>query len=297
MGIADLTTVLALDRSARTRFSRDMRALSLPGCGCRGAFQFAVSARLAAAGERFDVVAGASSGSVCAALNVAGLAERGPEIARALAATPIVSTRYLATERSPFGMRKIMRDALRRHLPEELLHGTEAELLVATTHARRLARLLRGGPRVLGEASPEALVIHSNRERRDLHDVLLASCYIPLLYAGVPRLDGEVHLDGAVADNTLIDALVARGAREITVVTPFPKGVVAHTMFARERRLPSARGVRVRVIYPERPLAIGRFDFDPDRLEDAIRMPHRMDEITRGERDFSAPIDALPGLR
>ena len=49
-----------------------MRGLSLPGCGCRGAFQFAVMARLAAAGERFDMVAGASSGSICAAVTVAG---------------------------------------------------------------------------------------------------------------------------------------------------------------------------------------------------------------------------------
>src|SRR4051812_1721641 len=109
-----------------------MRALSLPGCACRGVFQFAVAARLVAAGERFDVVAGASSGSVCAALVVAGLAAEAPAIARSLAGSPVVSTRYLASERSVFGMGRILRDALARYLPERLLLGTDAELLVAT---------------------------------------------------------------------------------------------------------------------------------------------------------------------
>ena len=260
-----------------------VRAISLPGCACRGAFQFAVMARLAAAGERFDLVAGASSGSICGALTVAGLAARGPEIARALAGSPIVSTRYLVTERSIFGMGRIVRETLERYLPESRLHDTEAELLVATTHAGAYARgllpaILRrsvttGSP--AGSPRSEPLVIHSNRERGDLHDVLLASCYIPVLHARMARLDGALHLDGALADNTLLDALVARGARDVTVVTPFAEGAVARTMFDAEGPLHPRPGVRLRVIYPERPLSIGRFDFSPERMEEALRMPHR----------------------
>ena len=274
-----------------------VRALSLPGWACRGAFQFGVMARLAAAGERFAIVAGASSGSLCGAVTVAGLAARGPDIARELAGAPIVSTRYLATERSVFGVGRIVRQTLERHLPEERLHDTEAELLVATTHAgayarrfipARLALLgralagLRGGGPLSAAGSPAAprarrdpLVVHSNRERGDLHDILLASCYLPVLYAGVARLDGALHLDGALADNTLLDALVARGARDVTVVTPFAEGVVAQTMFAAEGPLRPRPGVRLRVIYPERPLSIGRFDFSRERLEEALTMPHR----------------------
>src|SRR5580658_1433074 len=102
-----------------------MRALSLPGCACRGAFQFGVMARLAAAGERFDVIAGASSGSICGAVTVAGLAADGPEMWRAMARTPIVSMRYLASEGSIFGMSAILREAFRRFLPEDRLHDTE----------------------------------------------------------------------------------------------------------------------------------------------------------------------------
>jgi NTE family protein len=249
----------------------------LPGCAARAAFQFGVAARLAAAGDRFDLVAGASSGSICAAVTVAGLAARGPDFTRQLAALPLVSTRYLGTERSVFGMGRILREMLERHLPEALLHDTPAELLVATTHARHWAerlipsRLLR---RAGIELPGDPLVVHSNRDRRDLHDVILASCYIPVLYAGVARLDGDLHVDGALADNTLLDALVARGATDITVVTPFPGGAVACTMFSPEGPLRPRPGVRLRVLYPARPLSIRRFDLTPSRLEEALAMPH-----------------------
>ena len=240
-----------------------MRALSLPGCACRGAFQFGVMARLAAQGERFDVVAGASSGSICAAVTVAGLAEEGPAMWRSFMSTPVVSARYLRSERSVFGMSVILKNALERFLPEERLHDTEAELLVATTHARRFAL---GGR--------DSLVVHSNRTRRAMHEVILASCYIPILYARVPRVDGEVHIDGGAADNTLIDELIARGADDITVVTPFTGGAVARTIFTTETPPKARKGVRLRIISPERRLSQRRFDFAPGPLEEALAMPH-----------------------
>lgn len=245
-----------------------LKALSLPGCGCRGAFQFAVMARLAAAGERFDVVAGASSGSICGAVTVAGLAEEGPAMWRALASTPIVSTRYLRSERSPFGMSAILRDALRRFCPEDRLHGTDAELLVSTTRAVPFARSL------FARRPGDSVVIHSNRTRRDLHDVIVASCYIPVVYARVPRIDGEVHVDGGAADNTLIDVLVARGADDITVVTPYVEGAVSRTMFVPERPPRVPPHVRLRLIYPVRTLAQKRFDFAPGPLEEALTIEH-----------------------
>jgi predicted acylesterase/phospholipase RssA len=220
-------------------------------------------ARLSAAGERFDVVGGVSSGSVCAAVTVAGLAEEGPAMWRAFASRPIVSARYLRTERSVFGMSAIVRDALRRFLPEARLQGTDTELLVATTRARRFA--------LFGK---DALVVHSNRTRTDLHEVILASCFIPVIYAGVARLDGEVHIDGGAVDNTLIDTLISRGATELTVVTPYVDGAVSRTMFSPELPPRVPPHVRLRLIYPERPLQQRRFDFAPGPLEEALTMPH-----------------------
>jgi len=265
-----------------------VRALSLPGCGCRGAFQFAVMARLAERGERFDVVGGASSGSICGAITVAGLSREGPDMWRSMARTPIVSHRYLRTEKSPFGMTAILREALERFCPEDLIIAAEAELLVSTTRVRRFAieALRRGTGRRKRVSSPDessiarmaldsdALVVHSNRERTNLHDVIVASCTIPPLYARLPRLDGEIHVDGGAADNTLIASLLSRGATEVTVITPYMRGAVSPTLFESERPPTVPGHVRLRLIHPARPIRLGRFDFTPHLLEEALTMPH-----------------------
>lgn len=219
--------------------------------------------RLSKRGERFDLVAGASSGSICGAVTVAGLSDEGPAMWRSFMKTPVVSPRYLRTEKSIFGMSVILRDALSRFLPEERLHNTESELLVATTRAKRFFMGAR-----------DSLVVHSNKQRRDMHDIIVASCYIPVVYARVPVIDGEVHIDGGAADNTLIDALVERGAREVTVVTPYPEGGVAQTLFSEERAPHPRRNIKLRLIFPERRLSQKRFDFTPGPLEEALSMPH-----------------------
>lgn len=247
-----------------------MRALSLPGCGCRGAFQVAVLARLVAAGETFDLVGGASSGSLTGAVFAAGKIAEGADMFRALASTPVVSPRWLATERSPFGMSRIVRGALERFVPERAI-AEGPELLVATT---RLAKLGRDLPRGRLAALASALTIHSSRSRSDLHDVLLASCTFPPFYARLPRLDGEVHIDGGAADNTLVDALVARGATHVTVITPHASGLVYPGLF-RPLGIPSVPPhVELRVVRPSRPLAVRSFDFNRARMEDALRTPH-----------------------
>jgi predicted acylesterase/phospholipase RssA len=259
--------------------------------------------RLAERGEHFDVVAGASSGSITGAVWVAGLASEAPEFWRALARTPIFSSRYMKTERSPFGMSRILREALERYVPEARISDTEAELIVSTTRAKKLvggalslierasAAIRSGGVRgaMMAEANgalatssrirsmavaKDALVVHSNRDRRDMHDVIVASCTIPGVYARLPVIDGEVHVDGGAADNTLIESLLARGVTDLTVVSPYMHGAVSPTLFERERPPTVPPGVRLRLIWPERPLTIGRFDFDPGRLEEALTMDH-----------------------
>ncbi|MBL8740070.1 MAG: patatin-like phospholipase family protein [Myxococcales bacterium] len=281
------------------------RALCLPGSGCRGAFQFGVMKRLTEAGETFDLVAGASSGSIAGAVMVAGLTEQGPDMFRSMSSTKIVSSKYLKSEGSPFGMARIVREALSRFVPNERIVDSDIELLVSTTRANRMlksafesakARVRAIGapraaatPAVAGfpfhEPSPvhalairsEALVVHSNRTRRDMHDVIVASCSIPGLYARLPVLDGEVHVDGGAADNTLLSELLARGATDITVITPFLDGAVSPTLFERERMPRVPPHVRLRLISPARPIRLRHFDFDPDRLEEALEMPWKIE--------------------
>jgi len=303
-----------------------MRALSLPGCGCRGAFQIAVLRRLARRGEHFDLVAGASSGSISGSAWVSGRAEVGPDLFRSMATTPVVSSRWLRREKSPFGMSAIVRDALERLLPEADIAGSPIELLVATTRARALAHAawsrLRHGPASSAAARDEqarahassssrlhrephdagraqrgatlrdALVVHSNRTRSDMHDVIIASCTIPGVYARLPVLDGEIHVDGGAADNTLLEALLARGADDLTIITPYVGGVVAQTLFDAERAPKVPRDVRLRVISPLRTLSLGRFDFDPARLDEALSMPHVEEIVSADGHAIETRIEA-----
>jgi NTE family protein len=245
--------------------------------------------RLAAAGERFDLIAGASSGSICGAIVAAGLSMEGPAMWRSMANTPVVSTRWIASERSIFGMSAILRMALDRFLPEQLLCSADTELLVATTHARTFARGLF--PKREGLQAVQGLVVHSSRDRRDMHDVIVASCYIPIIYARVPRLDGDVHVDGGASDNTLIDVLVARGATDITVVTPYMQGAVSRTMFSPEIPPKAPSNVRLRLLSPVRPLSQKRFDFAPGPMEEALTMPH-VETIVMGSLATASEGDA-----
>ncbi|MEZ4299773.1 MAG: patatin-like phospholipase family protein [Polyangiaceae bacterium] len=262
-----------------------MRALSLPGCACRGAFQFAVMERLAHEGEHFDLVAGASSGSICGAIVTAGLAKEGPAMWRTFVSRKVISPRYLLSERSVFGMSRILREGLSRYVPIEKIRESRTELLVATTRARAFARealsplmslsgSLRERFEPLMRRMPRSLVVHSSRERHDLHDIIAASCFIPVVYPRLVYVDGELHVDGGAADNTLIDELVARGADDITMVTPYTEGRVASTIFAPETRPWVPPHVRLRILCPVRPLAQKRFDFAPGPLEEALSMPH-----------------------
>jgi predicted acylesterase/phospholipase RssA len=265
----------------------------------------AVVSRLAAKGERFDVVAGASSGSVTGCVTVAGLATLGPDMWRELAATPILSRRYLKSEGSPFGMSRILRGALERFVPEPLITDSETEFLVSTTRVRRFAlEAIRQGTSYLREmplgvrarwspgSEPIAVtdvsesgirrlaihsgarVVHSNKLRRDIHDIIVASCTIPLIYARLPIIDGEIHVDGGAADNTLVGELIDRGADDITVISPYADGAVSATLFEDSRPPTVPPHVRLRLIWPERQLSIGRFDFRPGPLEEALTMPH-----------------------
>lgn len=254
-----------------------MRALSLPGCGCRSAFQFAVLARLAALGERFDLVGGASSGSLAGAAYVAGRSPEGPSVYRALASTKVFSSRWLASERSPFGMSRIVLGALARYVPERDILAGEAELLVSTTPLSALV-----GRIVTRRHDARGAVIHSSRSRSTFHDVLLASCTFPPFYARLPRIDGAIHVDGGATDNTLLDALVARGATHVTVITPHAAGTVYRGLFQPLQAPIVPPHVELRVIRPARPLRLKSFDFDADRIEEALAMP-QITTVWRGQ--------------
>lgn len=259
-----------------------MRALSLPGCGCRLAFQFAVLSRLVARGERFDLVGGASSGSLVGAAYVSNRCHEGPAILRAMGGTKVFSPRWIPSQKSPFGMSHIVRRALEEHLPEAAIVESDTELLIATTPLGAL-------PGHLVHRSGKATV-HSTRRRRDVHDVLLASCTFPPFYARLPTLDGAIHLDGGITDNTLVEELVSRGATDITVITPHADGSIYRALRRGFEPFELPPHVRLRVLFPKRRLRLKSFDFDPERVTEALEMDHA--ELGSATPTTQSPIGA-----
>jgi NTE family protein len=116
-----------------------------------------------------------------------------------------------------------------------------------------------------------------------MHDVIVASCTIPGLYTRLPVLDGEVHVDGGAADNTLLGVLLDRGATEITVISPYADGAVSPTLFERERAPRVPAHVRLRLIWPERNIRLRHFDFEPGRLEECLSTPFVEQTFEPGE--------------
>lgn len=217
------------------------------------------------------------------AVYASGRIADGADMFRSLGATPVFSRRWLVSERSPFGMSRIVAEALERFVPEREI-GAGPELLVATT---RLAAFARGVARGGVAAARDAVVIHSSRERADLHRLLLASCTFPPFYARLIRVDGEVHFDGGAADNTLVDALVARGATHVTIITPHASGLV-YPGLLRPLGVPRVPPhVELRVVRPARALRLRSFDFDPIRIEEALTTPHEA-EVTSGQSNLGS---------
>jgi NTE family protein len=233
---------------------RAMLAVAFEGCACRAAFHAGVAAALAERRLPIALTAGASSGSLIAVGLAAGRAAELPSVWRALGGRSIVSWRRLVHNRSPFDMSHLVRSTL-----EATLGGATADLRAHPIEGLVTATRLR-------DLQP---VIFSTRQEPDMVTPMLASCFFPLLYGRVVRVRGQLLVDGGLVDNLPLEALAARGAREIIAVSSRPDGTALKTPW-RKRWRPAADGARVHVIHPRAPLANGAWDFAPDRIARAI---------------------------
>jgi NTE family protein len=111
-------------------------------------------------------------------------------------------------------------------------------------------------------------VVFSTREEPDMLAPLLASCFFPVLYGRPVRVRGRLFVDGGLRDNLPLEALAARGAREILAVVTRADGTTKKTPWRRLR--PRVDGAQVHVVCPRRPLPLRSWDFDPDGISRAI---------------------------
>ena len=197
-------------------------SLALQGGGSFGAFTWGVLDRLLEErGMRFDQVSGSSAGAINAALLASGLAEGGPEAARArlerfwrrvsgASPTPSISLALSMTTRvlSPYQFNPLDLNPLRALL--------EGEIDFERLRARSPVRLMIGATRVLDGR----LVLFGERELTS--EMLLASACLPLLQQAV-EIDGVAYWDGGYAANPPLVPLVrATQADTVLVVRIVP---------------------------------------------------------------------------
>jgi predicted acylesterase/phospholipase RssA len=229
-----------------------MLGLAFEGCACRSAFHAGVAAALAEGGVAPAITAGSSSGSLCAAAVAAGRAAELPSIWRRLANRRIWSLRRVFWNRSIFDMSHLVRTALEETLGGVDLRQRPVEALAMATRVRDLRS-----------------IAYSSREEPDFIQPLLGSCFFPVFYGRTIRIRGELMLDGGLTDNLPVERLAARGCDEVVAVVTQPDGTALKRPGRRGWR-PQAAGARVHVVHPLRPLRLGSWDLDGERMFHAL---------------------------
>ncbi|MDX1553666.1 MAG: patatin family protein [Marinobacter sp.] len=136
-------------------------------------------------------------------------------------------------------------------------------------------------------------------DERNMHDVLTASCAIPIAYREYPEVDGEPMTDGGVADAIPVIRAYEDGARDISVVLSRPPGyrkkppkfpfvpkrifrefpALAEATVRRAERynatlefiLNPPEDCHIKVIAPPTDFPVGRLTQNPDHLERGYR--------------------------
>lgn len=227
------------------------------GCAGRAAFQVGVAAQLHADGVRPAAVAGASSGSIVAALIAGGHADRLEAIWQAAAGRPVFQPARVLRGAWPFAMSAIVGDPLERVFGATRLAELRVPLAIPVTVVTP-----RGRRRRILTAADDVTVV----------EAVLASCFIPGPYSRPVFVDGGLGVDGAWAVRTPVDAARALGVSRIIAVVANPAGEL-RLGFPTRRTLSPPRGCVV--VRPERELPVGAWDTAPDRIRAAIEAGRR----------------------
>ncbi len=233
-----------------------MQAIVFEGCGCRAAFFAGVAAELNAAGMRFPIAAGASSGSLCAAAIAAGRAAELPSLWRELSGRSVLSLRRMLQNRSIFDMSTIVRNGIVDLLGTGDLRNAPGEAIAAVT--------------VMPRFTTEFL---SSRREPNMINVLLGSCFIPGIYGRWITHQRRILFDGGMRNNLPVEAATAAGATDIICVVsrPYPT-TNKHPLQPRWRPAPPPGSqATIRVIHPLAPLAVQSWDLDRSNVVAAIQ--------------------------
>ena len=266
--------------------ARRKTALIVEGGAMRGAWAAGVLAYLHERGQRqYDLVYAASSGACSAAYFVADMWEPGLVIWRELACNAVRKSNFL--RRKPIiDLAYLVDHVIRKRVPlsVEALQKAPTQFFIVLTDCH----------------TGEPVYFHVCDDR--VFAALRATSSLALATRGFDFVDGQPFADGGVADPIPLRRAIQDGATDITVVLthnpdfrlkPVPRwmGKVAYPEFPAVARVWTARqnlnynaalalmkqppaGVRIRVFRPLRPLPVGSFTIEPERIAAALAMGH-----------------------
>lgn len=209
--------------------------------------------RLVQRGVRFDVAAGASSGSLVAAAIATGrVGELEDAWLDVTARRRPVEPRAVLSGRWPGRMSHVLREAAEAWLGDLRLPEVPRPLGIPVTLVGP-----RGRTRVLLDRSHDLSVV----------DAILASCFIPGPYSRVPWIGGRPAVDGAWQVRVPASDVRLLGGSRVLALTTDPGGRLSAGLF-RPRHVEWP--VDTDVLAPSRPVALGSFDFHEGRTRAAI---------------------------
>jgi predicted acylesterase/phospholipase RssA len=245
--------------------------LALEGCAGRAAFQVGALEWLAERGLKPSAAAGASSGSIVAAL--AGFMDPADMRAAWLvgAGKPIFRPENLLTGCWPFVMSDIVAEALEAALGSARLPQARIPLAIPVTH--------------LGPGGRERRVL-TRADDVPVVEAVLGSCFVPGPYVRRVFVDGRLAVDGAWKVRTPVEEALELGPGPCLAIVANPeRALYLDFPFSRTRPVPA----RCHILGPARGLALGPFDTDRGRIIEAMDVGRAAAEaFARSRPDWTA---------
>jgi len=266
--------------------ARRKTALIVEGGAMRGAWAAGVLAYLQERGLRqYDLVYAASSGACSAVYFVVDMWEPGLAIWRELACK-VVRKSNLLRRKPIIDLAYLVDHIIRKRVPlsVEALQKAPTLFYIVLTDCR----------------TGEPVYFHICDDR--VFAALRATSSMALATRGYDYVDGQPYADGGVADPIPIQRAIQDGATDITVVMthnpafrlkPVPRwmGKLAYPEWPLVAKVWTARqnvnynaaldlmkqppaGIRLRVFRPLRPLPVGAFTIEPDKIAAALALGH-----------------------
>ena len=265
-------------------------ALALEGGGARGAYQIGAWKALAEAGIRISAVAGTSVGALNGALIAMGDIERAEELWANIRYSEVMD---VDDEQMGDLLRGELHELDLRQLAERLT-GVIRNRGLDVTPLRNWIRQV-ADPAVIRASDKELYIVTyslsdqkelelraRDLEDGELHDMLLASAYLPAFRA--ERMEGKLYADGGVRDVLPLHVLIENGYTDIIAMRLFGFGIM------RPVRIPE--GTNVYTIAPREKLG-GILEFEAEQSRKNLRLGyHDAKRFLYGLKGGSYYIDA-----